>query len=251
MKIIIAPAKKMIIDQDSFPVQEQPTYLAETQQILTRLRTLSYPEIKALWHCSDKLAQSNYQWLHELDLTRHQTPALLSYSGIQYRYMAPDIFTEPALNYVQANLRILSGFYGLLRPFDGVVPYRLEMQAKLALNGAPNLYQFWGAKLAQALTATTTEPIINLASVEYAKAVTPYLAPGQPFVNVTFASLINGQLKVKATLAKMARGAMVRYLAEHQSTSPSDLQFFDHPNYQYAAERSTPTNYVFIYHEAP
>ncbi|RRK09681.1 peroxide stress protein YaaA [Lactiplantibacillus garii] len=246
MKIIIAPAKKMIVDQDSFPVETQPQYLDQTRELLQALRQLNYNQAKTLWHCSDKLAQSNYQWLQKLDLDHRQTPALLSYSGIQYRYMAPDIFTQSALDYVRSNLRILSGFYGILRPFDGVVPYRLEMQARLAVGSTNNLYDFWGNQLYQALTPTP-EPIINLASLEYAKIIRPYLAPDQPMVDIVFASLVNGQLKTKATLAKMARGAMVRFLAEHQITNVAGIREFDDPDYQFDSTRSTPSQLVFIY----
>lgn len=247
MKIIIAPAKKMRIDPDSFPVENTPQYLEQTQQILDRMRQLSYQQAHLLWHCSDKLAQTNYAWLQELDLTHNLTPALLSYSGIQYQYMAPDVFTAPALDYVRQNLRILSGFYGILRPFDGVVPYRLEMQAKLDVATAPNLYTFWGDRLYQVL-AFDKGPVINLASEEYAKAIRPYLQPGQRLVSIVFASLVNGRLKTKATLAKMARGAMVRYLAEHQITTVAAIRAFDHPDYRFDTQRSTPDKLVFIYH---
>lgn len=246
MKIIIAPAKKMIVDTDTFDSQGSPDYLDQTKQLLIRLRQLSYNEAKQLWHCSDKLAQPNYAWLQELDLTRHLTPAILSYSGIQYQYMAPDLLTDAGLTYIQHNLRILSGFYGILRPFDGVVPYRLEMQAKLTVGTSQNLYDFWGDRLYQALAAQT-EPILNLASQEYAKSIRPYLNATQPFVTVVFASLIDGQLKTKATLAKMARGAMVRFLAENQITELSQLKYFDHPHYQFDDQRSTPTKLVFIH----
>jgi len=246
MKIIIAPAKKMLVDQDSFPIATTPQYLAQTEQLLQRLRQLNYTETKTLWHCSDKIAQPNYDWLQQLDLRQHLTPALLSYSGIQYQYMAPDIFTEAALQYVQDNLRILSGFYGILRPFDGVVPYRLEMQAKLTVADTKNLYAFWNSQLYQALTPKP-EPIINLASQEYAKAITPYLAPDQPFIDIVFASIVDDRLKVKATLAKMARGAMVRFLAEHQVQDVAAIKTFDHPDYQFDENRSTDNQLVFIY----
>lgn len=236
----------MRLDSDSFSVQTQPQYLQQTAQILAQLRQLDYAAAQKLWRCNDKIARANYQWLQEMDLTAHQTPALFSYNGIQYSYMAPDVMTQPALDYVQNNLRILSGFYGILRPFDGIVPYRLEMQAHLTIKTKPNLYAYWGDRLYQALTPQA-EPIINLASQEYAKAITPYLAPKQPMIDVAFASLVNGQLKVKATLAKMARGAMVRFLAEHQITEPADLKFFDHPDYRFDASQSTPTKFVFIY----
>lgn len=245
MKIIIAPAKKMVIDTDTFAIDGLPQYLPQTAQLLDRLRELSYPEAKALWHCSDKLAELNYHWLQQLDLHHQLTPAILSYTGIQYQYMAPDLFTAPALDYVRQNLRILSGFYGILRPFDGIVPYRLEMQAKLAVGTTANLYAFWGDRLYHALV-TPTEPIINLASQEYAKAIRPYLAPQQPFVTIVFASLVDGRLKTKATLAKMARGAMVRYLAEHQVTSVAGIRAFDHPDYHFDAQRSTDTRLVFL-----
>lgn len=246
MKIIIAPAKKMIIDQDAFPTLTEPIYLDQTQQLLTQLQHLSYSEAKTLWHCSDKLAQPNYDWLQKIDLTRNRTPAILSYSGIQYRYMAPDVFTQSALDYLQANLRILSGFYGILRPFDGIVPYRLEMQARLAIGQAKNLYEFWGNQLYQALTPEP-EPIINLASQEYAKTITPYLAPHQMMIDIVFASLVDGKLKTKATLAKMARGAMVRFMAEHQITDVTTIRTFDHPDYQFDATRSSANQLVFIY----
>lgn len=246
-KIIIAPAKKMRIDPDSFPVQTQPQYRRQTAQILARLRQLSYDEVRTLWQCSDKIAKPNYQWLQEMDLTHRQTPALFSYSGLQYSYMAPDIFTQPALDYAQNNLRILSGFYGILRPFDGIVPYRLEMQAHLQVEHKADLYAYWGNQLYQALTPRP-EPIVNLASLEYAKAIRPYLSPGQAMIDVVFASQINGRLKTKATLAKMARGAMVRFLAEHQITAPTDLKYFDHPDYRFDKTMSTPTKFIFVHH---
>lgn len=246
MKIIIAPSKKMVVDPDTFACEHTPQYLDATRQILARLRQLDYAQAKALWRCSDKLAHSNYDWLQKLELTRSVTPALLAFSGIQYQYMAPDLFTAPALDYVRANLRILSGFYGILRPFDGIVPYRLEMQLRLAVGSTPNLYAFWGDRLYRALTPTP-EPIINLASQEYAKTITPYLAPNQPFVTVIFGSLVAGKLKVKATLAKMARGEMVRFLAEHQVQRISDVANFDHPDWAYAPARSTANELVFIY----
>jgi len=246
MKIIIAPAKKMVVDPDTFEIDALPQYLAQTQEILGQLRQLDYPAAKALWHCSDKLARPNYQWLQELDLKRQLTPALLAFSGIQYQYMAPDLFTAPALAYVRDNLRILSGFYGILRPFDGIVPYRLEMQSKLQVAGTHNLYDFWGDRLYRALVPGP-EPIINLASQEYAKTITPYLQHPDQLITVVFGSLINGKLVTKATLAKMARGEMVRYLAEHNAQAVTDVTTFDHPDWAFAPDRSTATSLVFVY----
>lgn len=245
MKIIISPAKKMIVNTDDLVGITQPQYLAQTQEILTTLRALSYDELKALWKCSDKLAQKNYQQLQQIDLDKQLTPAIFAYSGIQYQYMAPDLFTVPAFQYAQENLRILSGFYGILRPFDGVVPYRLEMQASLAVAGSYNLYDFWNHQLYDAL-ATKGEPIINLASQEYSKCITKYLTPENQMIDIVFGHLVEGKIKTRATLAKMARGQMVRFMAENNVQCVSELQEFSDLNYQYQSELSTENKLVFL-----
>lgn len=245
MKIIISPAKKMQVDTDSFLAETVPDYLSATQQILARMRQLTFEELHTLWHCSEKLAQTNYDQLQHLDLNAAATPAIIAFTGIQYQYMAPDLFTVNALDYVKQNLRILSGFYGILRPFDGIVPYRLEMQAALTVGTAQNLYQFWGTKLATTLQ-TNREPIINLASQEYAKTIRPYLPATQPFIDIVFGQLVAGKVKTKATLAKMARGEMVRYLAENNVQTLTGVQQFDHLNYQFQPQLSTSTKLVFL-----
>lgn len=127
MRIIISPAKKMNVDVDSFGCKGLPQLLPKTEQLLARLRSMSLEELKALWKCNDQIAELNYERLQTMDLRRWLTPAVIAYEGIQYQYMAPGVFTYDELDYIQENLRILSGFYGILRPFDGVTPYRLEM----------------------------------------------------------------------------------------------------------------------------
>lgn len=248
MKIIIAPAKKMSINNDTFDYETQPQYLEKTALLLKAMRKLSYTEAKQLWNCSDKLAEPNYKWLQQLDLEKQLSPALLAFNGIQYQYMAPDLFTQPALDYVRKNLRIISGFYGILRPFDGVVPYRLEMQSKLKVPNYDNLYEFWNSQIYTALT-NNSETIINLASQEYAKTITPFLKENQKMITVVFASIVDGKLKTKATLAKIARGEMVRYMAENNVTSINDVKNFNHPDWLFSAELSTEGRLTFIYQE--
>lgn len=246
MKLIISPTKKMVVNTDDFDVQEAPIYLEKTRQVLAVLQNYSDSELKDLWHTSDRLTQINADQLRHMDLAGPLTPAVMSYSGIQFQSMAPGILTGPALKYLQRNLRILSGFYGILKPFDGVVPYRLEMQSHLQVNGAINLYHFWGDSLYRALDTQPGEPIINLASKEYAKAITPFLTPTDQWIDIVFGHLVAGKVKTRATLAKMARGEMVRYIAEHQLTKVSDLQSFDSPRYAYDPHRSTTTKLVFL-----
>ena len=149
MRIIISPAKKMKVDTNSLPYQTLPVYLPRTEQLCKILQSMSNTELKKLWKCNDQIAQLNIQRLQNMDLHNRLTPAVLAYEGIQYQYMAPGVFTEEAFHYIQEHLRILSGFYGLLKPFDGVTPYRLEMQAKLRVGEAKDLYAYW-------VTARTT-----------------------------------------------------------------------------------------------
>ena len=130
MKIIISPAKKMNINTDDMEVKTSPIFLERAIVLMEWIRGMSYEEAKKLWGCNDKIAALNYERFQTMDLKRGLTPALLAYEGIQYQYMAPHVFEYDQWDYVEDHLRILSGFYGILRPLDGVVPYRLEMQAK-------------------------------------------------------------------------------------------------------------------------
>lgn len=246
MKIIIAPTKKMQVDLDSFPVQAKPEFLQQAKQLQAWMKSLDYQQLKNLWHCSDKLARENYQQLQIQNLDEQLTPAILAYIGIQYQYMAPDLFTQTALDYIQANLRILSGFYGILRPFDGIARYRLEMQSKVTLPNDDNLYEFWQQQIFDSL-APQPETIINLASVEYAKAITPYLRSSDHFITCLFGELQDGKVKQKATAAKMARGEMVRFMAEHQIEQPRDLKKFDRLNYQFSTKFSDENTLVFLH----
>ena len=220
MKIIISPAKKMKTD-DVLPWRDLPAFLEKTDRLLAALRAMPAARLKSLWKCSDAIAGENLRRLERMDLRRGLTPAILSYEGIQYRYMAPDVFTDAQFDYLQEHLRILSGFYGLLRPFDGVTPYRLEMQAKLSVDGAKDLYAFWGADLASAL-AQDAGWVLDLASKEYSDAVE------------------------KGTLCKMARGEMVRYMAEMGAERPEDLLAFDRLGHRFSPEHSSENALVFL-----
>ncbi len=245
MRIIIAPAKKMIIDTDSFAVDCLPQLLEQAERLKAALQAMSPKELQSLWKCNDAIAKLNVERLEHMDLRRSLTPAILSYEGIQYRYMAPGVMEISHLNYLREHLRILSGFYGLLRPFDGVTPYRLEMQARLSVDGCRDLYQFWGDRLARQLAAET-ESVLNLASKEYSKAVEPHLPESVRFVTCTFGEWKGGKVIEKGTQCKMARGQMVRWLAEHKIEDPEDLRAFDQLGYRFHEELSAENHYVFL-----
>lgn len=245
MKIIISPAKKMnSLGSDLYAVTS-PACMEKTKALWERLRAMSLSQLKELWRCSDRLAEENFRRLSEFSLTDHLTPALLAYEGIQYQYMAPQVFTEEQWSYCGEHLRILSGFYGVLRPSDGVIPYRLEMQAALSGEGYRDLYEFWGGDLYRALAAPG-EWILNLASREYSRAVERHCAPDVRFVTCIFGELKDGKVRTKATLAKMARGEMVRFLAERQITDPKEVREFSGLGFSFDGKRSKEDCLVFL-----
>ena len=173
-----------------------------------------------------------------MDLHRNLTPALLAYDGIQYTYMAPAVFEDGEYDYVQEHLRILSGFYGVLKPLDGVVPYRLEMQAKASVDGYRDLYDFWGDSLYREVM-DESRILVNLASREYAKSVEKYLQPGDLFITCVFGELENGKVVQKGVYAKMARGEMVRFLAGIHAKAPEQMKAFNWSGYSYYEGRSS------------
>ena len=246
MKIIISPAKKMNIDTDTFAPMGLPVFISRTKELMDYMKGLSYEEAKMLWSCNDKIAAQNFERYAQMDLERGLTPAILSYEGIQYQYMSPMVFSETALDYVQKNLRILSGFYGIVKPFDGVTPYRLEMQAKASIGGFKDLYEYWGDSLYQELTSDGEHLILNLASKEYSKCIEKYLGENDLFVTCVFGEEIDGKVVQKGTLAKMARGEMVRFLAENEIDSLEGVKNFHGLGYEFSEELSGEKEYIFI-----
>lgn len=248
MRIIISPAKKMNVDTDSFPYRDLPVFLTNTEELCRKLQCMSYEELKILWKCNDQIAELNVRRLQNMDLRKGLTPAVLAYEGIQYQYMAPGVFTEQEYSYVQDHLRILSGFYGILRPFDGVTPYRLEMQAKLKIGECKDLYAYWGNRLAETLFAETS-CIINLASKEYSMCVSKYLPDSVRFITCVFGEEKNGKVIEKGTMCKMARGEMVRFMAQNRINTPEQIRMFDRLNYRFDETRSDENTYIFLRRE--
>lgn len=247
---IISPAKQMREERDFLAPGGLPPFLEETETLLDRLRAMPYGELKRLLACNDALAAEAMERFRTMDLRRGLTPALLAYRGIQYQYLAPGVLEEGDYAFLQAHLRILSGFYGVLRPLDGVACYRLEMQAKLAGDWGRDLYAFWGARLAAALAAET-DLVLNLASEEYAKAVRRHLPPGCRMVDVTFGERTAAGLVEKGVYVKMARGEMVRFLTRRRGETLADARAFDGLNYRFAPELSAPDRLVFARETPP
>lgn len=245
MQIIISPAKKMRVDTDTLEPERLPIFLDRTRQLHEYLRTLEMEELRKLLSCNQAIAELNYERYQNMDLERNLTPAILAYDGIQYQYMAPQVFEGEYFRYVQERLYILSGFYGALRPMDGVTPYRLEMQAKLRTDFCKDLYDFWGANLGREV-CRGEDVVLNLASAEYSRAVRPHVPEEVRWVDCVFGELIGGKVVEKGVYVKMARGEMVRFMAERGVEDVRELTGFDRLDYVWDEERSTPDRLVFL-----
>lgn len=247
MRIILSPAKKMRMDTDSTGEMTTPVFMSQTEEIRHWMQGLSYADAKKLWACNDKIAEENYTRFQEMDLHSpgKLTPAILSYDGIAFQYMAPAVFEDGHFDYVQEHLRILSGFYGVLKPMDGVTPYRLEMQAKAKLAETSNLYDYWGDRIYREVR-DDSGLIINLASKEYSVCIEKYLHPKDCFITCVFGELENDKVVQKGVYAKMARGDMVRFMAENQVEDPEQLKAYDRMHYHFSETWSSETEYVFI-----
>ncbi len=250
MRIIISPAKQMRVDTDSLACTGLPVFMEKTGILMEWIRGLTYEQQKVLWACSDKIARQNAERFAHMDLYGNLSPALLSYDGIQYTYMAPAVFEDNQVDFVQEHLRILSGFYGVVKPLDGVVPYRLEMQAKAAAAGYKNLYEFWADDIYREVL-DDSRTIINLASKEYSKCVEKYLQPEDRYITCVFGEPENGKIVQKGVYAKMARGEMVRFLAGIHSEEPEQMKEFNWSGYHFDEDRSSDTEFIFIRTEVP
>lgn len=244
MKIILSPAKKMNTDTDSLAPAGLPCFIDRAEEILAWLRGKSHEELKKLWGCNDKIAEQNFQRIETMNLREQLTPAVLAYEGIAYQYMAPAVFEDGHFEYVEEHLRILSAFYGVLKAMDGVTPYRLEMQAKAAIGKNKNLYEYWGRKLYDA-ARDDSGIIINLASKEYSKCIEKYLTPQDRYITITFCELSGEKLVTKGTYAKMARGEMVRFMAENHIEEPEAIKSFDRLDYVFREDVSSESEFVF------
>ncbi|MEY8380357.1 YaaA family protein [Ileibacterium valens] len=241
MKIILSPAKKMKPASDHGFECTHPRFESQALQLYGRLLDMNKEELKSLYRVSDRLLN---EIIDEMTIRKNQSdhhgevfPALLSYSGIAFRSMAPDVFSDEAWDYVNSHLWILSGLFGVLSPLDGIWPYRLEMGSKLN----PSLYKYWAPYTDQMFI--DEGPILNLASKEYSD-----LLPEEADV-ISFTFLDEdetGKRTQPAVYSKIARGTMVRYLAENQIEDLELIKNFDELNYRYDPAVSDDHHFVFV-----
>ena len=232
MKIIISPAKQMKPVDLNLEMSE-PIFLNKANELVLHIQNLEYDTLKKYLNCSDTLALQAYE-LYQSFEQQETSPALLTYAGIQYQYMHSQVFDDSELDFLQNHLYILSALYGLLKPLDEIRCYRLEMQAKIPFR----LYDFWKDDLARQIN----DPILlNLASEEYAKCIRKY----KKLIDVRFAEKHKDKYVEKGVYAKMARGAMVRFIAINRIENIEEIKNFKEFDYEYAPEMSHEFLYVF------
>ncbi len=251
MLILISPAKSLNFET---PTQlkkfSQPDYLPQAEKLVKVLQNYSADELKSLMGISSDLAELNRErfllWQKEA-LRKDCKQALTAFTGEVFRGINVSDFNDKDFDFAQTHLRILSGLYALLKPLDLIQAYRLEMGTKLEFNGYKNLYDFWGDTITEKINALAKhgQPIVNLASNEYFKAVKSKKLKAR-IVTPVFKDYTKGKLKVVAVYAKNARGQMVRYAVKNRITDVEQLKLFDVNGYEFHDGLSDENTWVFV-----
>ena len=252
MLVLISPAKTLDY-QTALPTDQysQPRLLDHSQQLIDVAKQLSVTEIASLMSVSEKIAELNVarfrDWQSDLSFANSRQ-AIFAFKGDVYTGLDAYTLEDQQLNYAQQHLRMLSGLYGLLKPLDLMMPYRLEMGTRLANPRGSNLYVFWGNIITDLiqhdLAETNSNLIVNLASDEYYKAVKESKLNAQ-IIKPVFLDQKNGKYKVISFYAKKARGLMARYIIENQIQDPEQLKAFDVEGYYFDPISSQGNELVF------
>lgn len=252
MLALISPAKTLDYES-ALPTDQHtlPRLLEHSQQLIDVSRKLSASEIASLMSVSEKIAQLNVarfrDWQPEFNFSNARQ-AIFAFKGDVYTGLDAYALSEQDIEFAQNHLRMLSGLYGLLRPLDLMMPYRLEMGTKLANARGHNLYEFWGDQITQLvnqdLAQANSELLVNLASDEYYKAVKESKIQAE-IIKPVFLDQKNGKYKVISFYAKKARGLMARYMIQNQLQHAEDLKSFNTDGYYFDAASSSKAELVF------
>ncbi len=253
MLLVVSPAKNLDLDSPVPSLRTtRPTLLDDTRQLATQLKAMSPDELSRLMNISANLAQLNHErfttW--QLPFSRaNARPALLTFAGDVYQGMAAQSFTAEDFAFAQHHLRILSGFYGILRPLDLIQPYRLEMGTRLPTARGKDLYSFWGDRITRQindlLRKRRASVLVNLASQEYFKSIDTGSLDA-PVIEPVFKDYKNDGYKIISFFAKKARGLMSGYAIRNRLTDPETLKQFSGEGYRFCQAQSSATKWIFI-----
>lgn len=252
MLSVVSPAKKLNFDnkQPGFE-RSVPVFQDKANELAGIAKKLTRANLRQMMKLSENLADLNFNRFQDFkpepseEMTR---PAAFAFAGDTYTGLDAASLDEQDLAFAQQNFRILSGLYGLLRPLDGIQPYRLEMGRKLKNPRGEDLYDFWGSEISQALDGQLaghkSKTIIKLASNEYFKVINRKQLQAD-ILDVDFKEQRDGQLKIIGIFAKRARGAMARYMIQQRIETPAQLKDFNGGGYSFQPHLSSDSNFVF------
>lgn len=248
MHILLSPAKTLNMDAipSDHKISEFP-FGKEATLLIKDLKKLKSIEVQSLMNVSATIAELNTDRFNKWSLPfslENAKPAIHAFKGDVYTGMDASSLTEDELNFAQESLSILSGLYGLLRPFDLMQAYRLEMGTKFATKREKNLYEFWGDKITEEINAREKDTLLNLASNEYFKAVNKKTLRAN-LITPVFKDEKKGVLKVISFFAKKARGMMARYIIQNHITNVDEIKNFNLGGYAFNQSLSTDKEWVF------
>jgi len=250
MKILISPAKSLDFENNvETSISSKPLFADHAFKINNTIKNLSAPDLSSLMSISPKLSELN--WSRNQDFQKIDTKekeAIFAFNGDVYDGIDANSINKSNYEKLQNSLRILSGLYGILKPFDKIKAYRLEMGTKISINGSKNLYDFWKENVTNSLIDEINENdiIVNLASNEYFSVIDKSLIPNT-IVTPQFKDFKNGKLKIISFYAKKARGLMTRFLIDNDIKSLSDIESFNSSGYMFSQNETTnPLEPVFV-----
>lgn len=252
MLILLSPAKRM--DEKPFPgdVYSLPRLMAQTNKLVKVLKNMDPVMLGQLMDINMGLAELNvkrYQSFGKKNSREALVQSLFAFQGDVYRGLQAEKMDKETIEYAQGHLRILSGLYGVLKPLDLIMPYRLEMGTALKTPEFDNLYEFWGDRITKVinkdLAAIHSKTLINLASQEYFLAVDPKKIKAKIY-HLSFKQYKDGKLMFITIFGKQARGLMTRFILENRITDPEDLKGFNLENYRFEESLSQPGDFVFV-----
>ena len=226
--IVISPAKRLAANKsDSLLEATIPVFKKEADHLAEQLAKLSTAELSSMMKVSESIAELNanrYRNWNKNDAVEKR--AIFQFEGDVFKHLGAKDLNEDQIQYMNNNLRILSGIYGLLKPSDEMNPYRLEMGTRHNFSGSVSLYEFWGNKIAKELSDELGDAyLFNLASEEYFSSVSKFLN-SEKIINFRFLTLSDGKAKVVGVIAKRARGEMAKYLIQNKIASKEGIEEF-------------------------
>ena len=250
MKILISPAKSLDFENNvETSISSKPIFADQALKINNTIKNLSAPDLSSLMNISPKLSELNWSRNQEFQkIDSKEKEAIFAFNGDVYDGIDANTINTSNHEKLQNSLRILSGLYGILKPFDKIKAYRLEMGTKISINGSKNLYDFWKENVTKSLVNEVNENdiIVNLASNEYFSVIDQSLI-SNTIVNPQFKDFKNGKLKIISFYAKKARGLMTRFLIDNEINSLSDIESFNSSGYMFSQnETSNPLEPVFV-----